>query len=153
MVIAIVAILSVSLALSFLQLRLNARFSAAKTDVVDLIQKARSLSLSNILVNGGEPTDYYQLTISSSQVTLDAYNSVDDENIETLTLDSDFSFDTELHVLYFPPYGDVCFNPAVDYSSCDHTTIENVTTLSDSSGAKTATFTISPNGGYVEVTD
>jgi Tfp pilus assembly protein FimT len=149
-IIVILAVLSVLLGTSYIKLASAARFNNAKTDIVSMIQKARSLSLSNLLINDDPdyPTDYYLLTIGTSSVSIDAYASDDSthENLKTLTLDSSFSFSSPIEVYYSPPYGAVCF----DDPGCTSTDTEQSTILTDTYGHK-ATFTIDVNGGYVEV--
>ena len=146
-VIVILAVLSVLLGTSYIKMASAARFNNAKTDIVNMIQKARSLSLSNILINDTEPTDYYVLTLEVGEVSIEAYASDGtSETITSLPLDSSFSFDTSLSVLYVPPYGDVCF----DNIACASTDTTRDLILTDTYG-HTATFTIDVNGGYVEV--
>jgi len=146
MVIVLVAVLSVLLVTSFVSLSSNARFNNAKTQIVSMIEKARSLSLSNILINDTEPTDYYKLTLTGGTVTIDAYGSTSNESIATLSLDTDFSFTSTLDVYYFPPYGDVCFD-----ASCTDPSTTAAVVLSNADSTKTATFTFDVNGGYVNV--
>ena len=150
MVITMMGILSVILGLSYTKLQTLTRFKNEKTQIVNMIEKAHSLSLSSILINDTEPTDYYELSITPSTLSLDAYASdgTTTENIDSLSLERDFSFDLSVDIFYFPPYGDVCF----DVSTCDSadTSKTREVTLSDSS-TDTATFTIDVNGGYVNV--
>jgi type II secretory pathway pseudopilin PulG len=149
MVIVLVAVLSVLLVTSFVSLSSNARFNNTKTQIVNMIQKARSLSLSNILINDTDPTDYYKLTLTGQTVTIDAYGTVptNTESIGILNLDTDFSFASTLDVYYFPPYGDVCFNA----SNCSDSSSTAAVILSNADATKTATFTFDVNGGYVNV--
>jgi len=148
-VITMMAILATILAVSFQNLRLSSRFNDQKVKIVSLIEGARSQALSNILVNGTAPTSYYLLDIESTAITLTAVaEDATSETLKTLTLDSDMTLATvPLEIYYFPPYGDVCF----DSACADTTTISKDFTLSDSTGAKTATFTLNVNGGYVDV--
>ncbi len=74
-VISMTAILSVTLAFSMRSLRERASFRDDQTQLVNLLQKARSLSLSNILVDGNE-TLFYRFHLSSSGATL--YTTTDD---------------------------------------------------------------------------
>ncbi len=148
-VIVILAVLCVLLATSYIKLASAARFNNAKTDIVNMIQKARSLALSNILINDDPdyPTEYYVLTLEADEVTIDAYASDGThESLETLTLDSSFRFSSPIEAYYFPPYGAVCFNG----ETCADTSTSKTTTLTDTY-SHTATFTIDVNGGYVEV--
>lgn len=147
MVIVLVAVLSVLLVTSFVSLSSNARFNNTKTQIVSMIEKARSLSLSNILINDTEPTDYYKLSLIDGMVTIDAHGPTLSESIATLSLDIDFSFTTTLDVYYFPPYGDVCFNA----SDCSDLSTSAEVVLSNADASKTATFIFDVNGGYVNV--
>lgn len=149
MVIVIIAVLSVLLVTSFVSLSSNARFNNAKTQIVSMIEKARSLSLSNILINDTEPTDYYKLTLTGGTVTIDAYGTdpTISESIASLSLDTDFSFATTLDIYYFPPYGDVCFNAA----DCSDPSTSAEVVLNNADSTKSAAFTFDVNGGYVNV--
>lgn len=152
MVIAMIGILSTMFGLSFVKLVADARFKNAKTEIVSMVEKARSLALSNILINDDvtTPTDYYKLTLSGTSVSVDAYadDDVTTENIDTFTLNNGITFAGVIEAYYFTPYGLVCF----DTPDCDsaNTDTYRFVTMSDSNG-NTATFTIDVNGGYVNV--
>ena len=147
-VIFILAILSLSLALAYQRIQAKIQFDAHISRVTSLFQKARTLSLSTLMVSDTDPTQYYLLHLSEGGMLLDAYGtSGTPKNIETYTFDEGLTFMGTLDVYYYPPYGDVCIG-----SSCpDDSAAQTSLLFIDETSAYTATFSISEAGGYVEV--
>ena len=148
--ILIVAILSIALLTNFQRSRLKANFDDQVTEVVDILQKARSYSRTNMMVLDTEPADYYLLTISSSGITIDAYGPTVDEGIESMSLDSGFEIDNTSgvdHVFYFPPSGEIC----MDTPDCASGITEITFTVQDDDGTYTKDITINVYGGYPEL--
>lgn len=148
-VIVILALLSLLMAFSFNGIRNSVKFDNAKNDLVNIIQKARSLSLSNILINDTTPTDFYLLTLAPSGATVKAYginsSGVEvNDTLETLTFETGITLGGTQKVYYFPPYGDVCFSAA-----CSET--DTSKSLTFSSEKESVTITIEKSGGYVNI--
>jgi len=149
-VITIMALLSMAMAFAFSGARDNANFNDQKLAVTNIIQEARGLSLSSILVetaSGDEPAYYYYLAITEDDITLSAVTEDSDTTkINSLTLEEGFEIDQPVDVYYFPPYGDIC----IGRFDCSASVTEEVFTLTSEEGRE-ATFTISVYGGYPEV--
>ena len=145
----IVAILALGLLFAFQGTKDKADFSNQQTQVVNLIQEARGLSLSNLMV-GDEIAQYYLLSVQRGSVTL---SSVAESGtlleVGMVTFEGDVSVPrgTTFDTYYFPPYGDVCFSE--DCAATDPT--EDTFTLTD--GVNESDITITIYGGYPEVVD
>lgn len=152
-VIMVVAILSTGLALSFSNGRGQAAFKDAQYQITNIIQEARALSLSNVLIEDtGVEADYYLLDITASELTLTAYgmgeSAAVEHEIQSVTLSDGVEIDSGLQVYYIPPYGDLCFTYA---GICNYTTTESSFTLIRENSDQTATFTLSIYSGYPEI--
>ena len=152
----VVAILATVAAFSFSGAKNGATFNDQKTKVVDMLQQARSYSLSNVLVDSGtgEATDYYRLDIGENTLTLTAVGT--SGTISATELDSielldgyriEFSSGApDLEIYYFPPYGEICFSA----SNCSDSTTEKSFVLSGPD-EREATITLNVFAGYPEV--
>ncbi len=151
-VIIIMAILSVALAISYQRVQLKVRYDAHVNAIVELFQRARSLSLSTLMIDDTEPVEFYYLAVGEGDVVLTAEGGGLSEELDRFTFDNDIMIDTELEIYYFPPYGDICLGA----SGCNDPIFvgppetENVTVLSDASGVYSTEFTITNVGGYVD---
>ncbi len=150
-VISMTAILSVSLAFSMRNLRERAAFRDDQTKLVALLQKARSLALSNILVEGNT-TLFYRFHLESTGATL--YATVDDAGtptetaLESLTFQDNVNTPNDVEIFYFPPDGEICFN--VD---CTWTEAETSFTLQTADSKYVTEFTVDIYGGFPDVQD
>ena len=153
-VIGITAVIAVTLVLTFKDTRVKATFDDYESQITNIIQQARTLSLSNILIvdsNTGteEETDYYALVFTKpSSITLTAYGAdVTTEAVDSITLEDGYTINKTFTVYYHPPYGEVCFN-----TDCDSFTPKIVKLQSTAADTDySTTFTISAHGGYPEV--
>ncbi len=150
-VISVIAILSVSLVFSFGGLQKKANFDDQKIQTLHLMQKARSLALSSMVVNDDtsnpEPTDYYLLAITPITLTLSAHGTEGtDLSLDTLDFGTDYSIDKSLDIYYFPPNAEICFTDPECTDVSDQTF-----TLTSSDSKHSATFSITAQGGYPEV--
>jgi prepilin-type N-terminal cleavage/methylation domain-containing protein len=165
-VVVIMAVLTVALALSFTGARTRATFTDQQLQVVNIIQKARGLSLSNSLDSRDNVIDYYRLyvdslapTITLSSITttdagLEVEQEVDSVELEEgfqiiiLDEDGDPSGDWDFAACYIPPYGEIQFG-----FGCSDRDTEMSFALSNSTIDREVTITISVHGGYPEVTE
>ena len=149
-VIIIMAILSVAMAVSCQKVQLKVRYDANVDAITELFQRARSMSLSTLMIDGTDPTYYYELYLDSGSITLTAY-STNSSVYETLdSFDYDAGMDiTSLPIgmYYFPPSGEVCIGAA----SCASGATQASITFEDDTGTHSTSFTITTAGGYVDV--
>ncbi|MFA5792410.1 MAG: type II secretion system protein [Candidatus Gracilibacteria bacterium] len=148
-VITIMAILTMALVFSFGRATLKAKFDDQKMQIINITEEARSRSLSNMLLSGGEETNYYALVIGELTVTLTAYGETQTEIIDAFNFAEGFSTET-LTAYYFPPYGEVCFELDSDSNCLDGAT-ERSTVLEDSTGIYSAVVSIDAYSGYASV--
>lgn len=149
----IVAILSISLAFSFSGARDRSNFADQKTEIINLIQEARGLSLASIQVDDATPwvPDYYAVETAEDSIEINAY-TYDDSNestIETLTLIDGFSLDV-VTFYYIPPYGETCIEEPPCESGGE---TEQSFVLYSPDETQQSQFTVSIYGGYPEVED
>lgn len=149
-VIIIMAILSVAMAVAYQKVQLKVRYNANVDAITELFQRARSLSLSTIMIDGTYPTYYYVLNVDEGSATLIAYGT---ELSITQEIDS-FVYDPKMgirlpaiEIYYFPPSGRVCMGVL----SCTSGDTESSVTFEDSTGTYSTEFTITTAGGYVDV--
>jgi prepilin-type N-terminal cleavage/methylation domain-containing protein len=117
---AIIAIISVTTALTIQTTRVRSAFRNYETQIVHLAQQARSASLSNLRIGGLEDIEsseeviHYQLAIRGAGVQLNAVGEtlVEELGIVNIADDPSIEIGPIFDVYYFPPYGDVCFNPS-----------------------------------------
>ena len=150
--VVIVTVLAMALFTNFSRSILKARFDDQVLAVTSLIEKARSYSLTNVLILDTEAPDYYLLTVTSASVRLDAYGPTLDEELETVTLDNGFSISNitgSEYAFYFPPEGDICF----DTPDCASGVTEISFDIEDSAGTYSETISIDAYGGYPQVGD
>jgi type II secretory pathway pseudopilin PulG len=147
--ITIIAILTVTLAYSFSAARDSANFKDQKLQILNIVQEARSLSLSSMLTEGGEVVEHYELAIESDVIRLEARGGNGGRTeINRVEFENGFEILSGDHEIYYiPPYGEVCID---DTPPCDGNTTEASFILQSPSGQE-ATFTISKYGGYAEV--
>lgn len=161
-VIMIAGVVSVGLALSFTNGKAQADFKQAQSDITNLLQEARALSLANILIeDGGDSfeTDYYHLDINTTTLTLTAYGA-DDSGAEVsseinsveLNFPTEMEIDDTYDIYYIPPYGEVCFS----YSGgCVYTSQPTEQTFrmerNDDGVTQEVDFTLSIYSAYPEV--
>ena len=143
----IVAILSVAVVVNFGKSQLKANFDDQVIQIVHVLEQARTYSLTNFLIADTSPAEYYLLTVSSTGITLLAYNSSTSSILETVTLDSNFSITGSEEVYYFPPNGDICF----DTPDCDSLATEISFTLVDSTATYSKEISLNMYGGFPEV--
>jgi prepilin-type N-terminal cleavage/methylation domain-containing protein len=157
-VVMITALITVGLALSLSNGRGHAQFKQYQSDITNIIQQARTLSLANILitVSGVDyETDYYELAFAEDSVTLTAYgdSGAVSSEIDSVTFEESYgiALDAAQTIYYLPPYGEVCFT----YSSgCDYTTDTDTSkdlVLARENSDQSVTFTVSIYSGYPEV--
>lgn len=140
-VMLLVSIFSAGFAISYSNNQKKVTFDSDKEKVLSIIQKARNLSLTNLMI-GTEQADYYQLVVSTSAATLTGV-SIDGTSsvIETVTFSSGIEADSILSVKYIPPYGTVTF-----------VSNAHAVTIHDEDSTNTSTITISEFGGFAEAT-
>ncbi len=160
-VISLLGIISLGLALSFQYGRSRAEFKKAEYQLTNIIQRARELSLSNILITDYAQdfeTDYYQLQIREDGATLTAYGTspageLKPYEIEIINLNSDYglSIDSALNIYYIPPYGEICFT--INSANCDYSdgVTEKSFILSGQDSIQEKTFRLSIYSAYPEV--
>lgn len=145
----LVGILSVGLSLSFGGIRESTAFGQHQTRVVEIIQKARGLSLSNRLLND-QPIDSYFLYITNEGIALHVTGPGGVEEVDRFDFDRsnwDFQIDTVFDVYYFPPYGDICFT-----ESCNSgLTSRSFHLYSPSNPELDTQITIDIYGGFPEI--
>ena len=136
------------MAFSFSGARDRSNLSDQKTQILNIIQEARGLSLSSLLTEG-EVTDYYELSVAENGVSLLAKTHEGERTeISSVDLKEGFQIQGERDIYYIPPYGDVCIE---DIPPCDGTNTETSFTLTSLEGNGEVTFTITKYGGYPEV--
>ena len=148
--IIIIALLTIAMAFSFSGARDRSNLSDQKTQILNIIQEARGLSLSSLLTENGDVADYYELEIAEGDINLKAkaYQG-GDILINRMDLEEEFEFEPfDFSIYYIPPYGEVCID---DIPPCDGSTSEVSFTLQTEDGAQQAVFTITKYGGYPEV--
>lgn len=146
-VIVILAILSVALALGYRQLSLNVRFDNHVSNIERIFQEGRSRSLSTVLIEDTEPTEYYLVELTNHAIELKAFSETLEEIIEIYEFDDDIAIAPEWEVYYFPPNGRVCLST----HTCESLETELNTVLEDDSGTYSASFTINAGGGAIEI--
>ncbi len=146
-VLVIIAIITTALVLSYQQLNLKVRYDTHVNNIVRIFQEARSRSLSTVLIEGTEPTEYYLLALNNYGIELIAYSENLEQVIEVYDFDEDIEISDEWEVYYFPPSGDLCFGSA----NCAGNTIELSTVLEDDSGSYSTRFRMELNGPHLEV--
>ncbi len=149
-VIAIIAMLATGAAYKILAGKQKAQFDNTKMQVQSLLQEARTLSMSSMVVAETvtelEPSKYYLLDIATDQITLSAYGINDSvKQIKTFELPDQHSINPAMQIYYFSPSGELCFNS----SDCSDKTDKKLT-LESADDAFTANFTVSGHGGYAE---
>lgn len=151
----IIAILSMAVALSFQGTRDKIAFDNTKNEMVSFVQKARSLSLANLLIEDTYPTEYYKLTINEDGMEIVAYgeSGTVSESIDTLELTEGhgiypYSADVGMPIYYFPPFGDICLTD--ELSDCDTAGTTREFMLYNAEGTREVEFVISTTGGYLE---
>lgn len=150
-VVIIMAILSVSLALAYQNIQLKVRFDAHVSRIISIFQEARSSSLSNRMIDGTDPTAYYELSLDTTSITLTAYanDTSINEVLDTYTFDSDISLSSSVNdIYYFPPTGEVC----ISTPDCGSGDSDLRFILSSSDSTRFTQFDLTTVGGYVDVT-
>lgn len=152
----IVAVLATVAALSFSGAKNGAVFNDQKTKVVDLLQQARSYSLSNVLVDSSteKTTDYYILEIDENTITLSAIgtsSTTSTTELTSLELQEGYTFAlpsgaSKIEIYYIPPYGEICFYA---YDCSDST--EEISFILSGPDDRKATITLNVFAGYPEV--
>jgi len=160
-VIMITGIVSVGLAISFSGGRDQAAFKEAQSDITNIIQEARALSLANILIEGRAndfETDYYHLAVATDGITLtaygvDAHDVVIDTEVNSIEIDSEANLEISeaLDIYYVPPYGEICFSYSGGCVFTSQPTEESFSLLRDGGASQEVTFTLSIYSGYPEV--
>ena len=152
-VMMILAILTVALAIAYQRIQLKVRYDANVSSITELFQRARTMSLSTVLINDTEPVEYYLLAVNNHDISLVAQGDTLSETLDTFEYDADMEMSDELEIYYFPPFGEVCLGVYLcrDSSFTGTVETENTTTFSDRTGAYEAEFTITNTGGFVEV--
>ena len=148
--IAIVAILSVGLAVNFRGSIQKAHFDDEVLGLVHILEQARSYSLTNFLISDTEPADYYLITVSEAGITLEAHGATLDATMESVTLSDDFSI-TDVtgsqYIYYFPPTGLICLESA----DCTSTESEVSFTLVGADTTNSQVISLNKYGGAPEV--
>lgn len=148
--ILIIAVLSAALMLNFSSASQKALFDDQITNIVRVIEQARSYSLTNYLVNDTEPTEYYLLTIGADYLSIEAYADYagTHDSLEEYELDTGFTTTaTDDEVFYIPPYGQVCLEyPCVDGGDTEYPFV-----VSNSDGSLSQVITITTHGGFAEL--
>gem|GEM_PF-1720085 len=151
----IMAILAIGLLFAFQGTKDKADFSNQQIQVVNLIQEARGLSLSNLMVESGGTdyvAEYYKLEIAPAAVSLTAHADTDEDGIADASVEiGEVTFEGDVFVrlstifdaYYYPPYGDVCID------DCSTGPTQDTFTLTD--GVNETDITITIYGGYPEV--
>ncbi len=145
-----IAVISVGVSLSFGGIRKSTAFNEHQTRVVEVIQKARGLSLSH-RVHNNEPIDHYKLGLYRYKAILTSDGPGGVELIDEFKFDTtvwDIEIDVPIDVYYFPPYGDICFTP-----NCDGTdpTSKTINLYSTSDPNYITEITIDVYGGFPEI--
>lgn len=150
-VVIIMAILSVSLALAYQEIQLKVRFDAHVNRITGIFQEARSSSLSNRMIDGTDPTAYYELSLDTTSITLTAYANDPSVNeiLDTYAFDSDITLSSSANdIYYFPPTGEVC----ISTPDCDSGDPDLRFILGNSDSTRFTQFDLTTVGGYVDVT-
>ncbi len=145
-VIMMIGIFSTGFAISYSNSQKKVTFESDKEKVLSIIQKARNLSLTNLMVNDTQ-ADYYYLEVTGANLTgtgltltgydIDGVSSL----IDSVTFSSGIYTNLFLKVKYYPPYGTVTFDSGI------HGLI-----LMDGTGNNASTITISEFGGFADAT-
>lgn len=149
LVIVILAISSAALLVNFRSASQKALFEDQLSNIVNVIEKARSYSLTNYLVNDFEPAEYYLLTIADNSISIEAYADYGGTHETLEEYDLPIGFETTAaddEIFYFPPYGQVCLT----YSCTMAGFTKYSFTVSSSDGSLTQTITITTHGGFAE---
>lgn len=149
--IVVLGIITISLAVSFDATKGKADFRNNQAEMINIFQKARALSLSNVVVDTTNEinTDYYLLDVAEGSITLTAYgsDSIYTTEIDSYTFDDEISLNKNFKVYYTPPYGDICID---DLTSCS-TTSKAFTLIGKYGDIEyEQQYLISIHGGYAE---
>ena len=128
-------------AISYTNSQKKVTFDSDKQKVLAIIQKARNLSLTNLMVNDKQ-ADYYYLEVGTASITLTGYDiDAGTSSIDSVTFSTGISNSLPFGVKYHPPYGTVVFD------SSTHGLI-----LSDGTGNNSSQISISEFGGFANAT-
>ena len=151
----ILGFLAVAGSISVQKSRIRATFRGYETEIIHLVQQARSSSLSNLRIGdeddlgATEEVVHYELLIQEEGITLNAVGDTISKELGVVDLstDDDVSISTEFEVYYFPPYGEVCFSP----SCLDGGLTEQSFTLDSEFSDMYTQVTIDVYGGFPEL--
>jgi type II secretory pathway pseudopilin PulG len=148
--IMIIAILSISMVVNFSRSEQKAIFDDYRAQILAVMQQARGLSLSNILVEEStrEETDYYVLELKTDGITLTAWG-VDGSDVDIVDFDFEegYEFTTDTYIYYFPPFGDICFT---NDPTCSGGTTGKTFTFQSTDGNYSQRYAFTIYGGYPE---
>lgn len=148
-VVILMAILTMTVAVSFDRSHDKAVFRDNQTEIINIFQKARSLAISNLLTEGDEAL-YYLVEITEDFIYLWTEGAAGgSEELARFYYDDDITVEPALEIFYFTPYGDVCF----DIGCTDTDTEKTFTISSTSNTGYTATISISTFSGLPELVD
>ncbi|QQR54823.1 prepilin-type N-terminal cleavage/methylation domain-containing protein [Candidatus Peregrinibacteria bacterium] len=153
-VILIMSVLAVTLALAYQRVQLKVRYDAHVNTITDFFQRARSYSLSTLMVNGAEPTQYYLLEVFEDGINIVAHSENLSQVLDSYTFDEDIRFQRELEIYYFPPSGELCLGMShcYDPNYTGTPSTEQSSILSDASQTYSTEFSITQTGGFIEIT-
>jgi len=109
-VMMILGILAIGISINFEQSKKKAYFNDAELVVTNLIQRARGLSLTNLLVNGTDIALYYELSAGADYIQLEAVSDSNSELLEYIEFEHDIEIDKNFIVYYYPPDGEVAIS-------------------------------------------
>lgn len=151
LVVSMTAIIAVTMSFSIRNVQERATFKEHQQEIVAIFQTARTLALSNLLLDG-QVAEFYVIEVASNYMTLNAgFADGSGQSIEVLEFDEEFEADTGVDsatFYYFPPAGEVCFVYTCDSGS----TSKTISLLSTQADYETE-ITIDIYGGYPEINE
>ena len=161
-VMLITAMVTVAMASRLVGASQRANFKKHETRLMDIVQQARGLSLTNRLVslNNGRQfrADYYQVEFHTDQVVLKAVFTKPDgqkenDKLDEFTFDDDIRIFTEtgsiVYVYYYPPDGKVCFD--TDCTEGEYTEFQRFYLYTEPDYAIFSEIKIDYFGGFLEI--